>query len=144
MKYRRLWLGFAFVMIASFAVLGWYGREIYREAPPIPEKVVTADGQTLFTADNIRLGQRAWQSTGGQELGSVWGHGAYVAPDWSADWLHREAIWLADAIAMREHGRPYGELTAPQQAAAREVLKAEKQSQAMLEAAFGGIGYEID
>src|SRR3954464_13503611 len=28
----------------------------------------------------------------GMQLGSIWGHGGYVAPDWSADWLYREAV----------------------------------------------------
>jgi hypothetical protein len=33
------------------------------------------------------------------ELGSVWGHGSYVAPDWTADWLHREALFILNAWA---------------------------------------------
>ena len=36
----------------------------------------------------------------------VWGHGSYVAPDWSADWLHREAVALAGASAPREQRQP--------------------------------------
>ncbi|PKO18010.1 nitric oxide reductase large subunit [candidate division BRC1 bacterium HGW-BRC1-1] len=122
MNYRRLWFGFAFVMIASFAVLGYYGREIYRQAPPIPEKVVTSDGQELFTGDNIRMGQRAWQSTGGQELGSVWGHGAYQAPDWTADWLHRESVWLLNHWALAEGATSFDDMTDEQQAPLRARL----------------------
>jgi len=53
----------------------------------------------------------------------VWGHGAYVAPDWSADWLHREAVWLLDAWATRDHDRPYAELGLEDQAALRERLQ---------------------
>ena len=30
------------------------------------------------------------------EVGSIWGHGSYVAPDWTADWLHREATFVLD------------------------------------------------
>ena len=44
--------------------------------------------------EEIQRGQAVWQSTGGMQQGSIWGHGGYVAPDWSADWLHREAIAL--------------------------------------------------
>ncbi len=40
-----------------------------------------------------------WQSTGGMQQGSIWGHGGYLAPDWSADWLHREAVGLLARIA---------------------------------------------
>src|SRR5690606_19295895 len=105
------------------AVLGYFGLELYREAPPIPSKVVTADGQTLFTGQQIKDGQNVWQSIGGQEVGSIWGHGAYVAPDWSADWLHREAEWLANAIALEKFNQEYAELDAPDQAAVREHLK---------------------
>ena len=47
------------------------------------------------------------------QLGSVWGHGAYQAPDWTADWLHRElGAWL-DLAAREAHGQPYAELPAP-------------------------------
>jgi nitric oxide reductase large subunit len=77
------------VMLISFTVLGSIGYKAINNAPPIPSKVVTADGRVLFTGETIRDGQNVWQSTGGQEVGTIWGHGAYVAPDWSADYLHR-------------------------------------------------------
>ncbi len=86
--YTKLWIGFIAVMVGSFAVLGYYGSEIYRKAPPIPEKVVTASGKVLFTGQDIKDGQNVWQSIGGQEVGTVWGHGAYVAHDLTADWMH--------------------------------------------------------
>jgi len=107
MKYAKLWIGFLAVIIGSFAVLGYYGSEIYRQAPPIPDKVVTTSGRVLFTGEDIRNGQNVWQSIGGQELGSVWGHGAYVAPDWTADWLHKEAIFILDSWAQQEKGTSY-------------------------------------
>ncbi len=56
MKTRKLWFGFIVVMVVSFAVLIYYGREIYRQAPPIPESVVTTDGTVLFTGQNIKDG----------------------------------------------------------------------------------------
>jgi nitric oxide reductase subunit B len=93
---RRLWFILAAICFASFAALGLIGREIHREAPPIPTKVMTAAGDILFTAADIETGRAAWQSIGGQQVGSIWGHGGYLAPDWSADWLHREAAALAD------------------------------------------------
>jgi nitric oxide reductase subunit B len=58
--------------------------------------VVSVDGDVLFTGEQVQRGQQAWLSAGGQQLGTVWGHGSYVAPDWSADWLHREATALQD------------------------------------------------
>jgi nitric oxide reductase subunit B len=92
------------LLCAGFSVLLWMGGEIHRAAPPMPEKVVTAAGTTLFTREDIEQGRVVWQSIGGQQLGTVWGHGALVAPDWSADWLHREATSLLDAWARRDHG----------------------------------------
>ena len=103
MRYGKLWAGLAAVIVGSFGILGYYGVEIYRQAPPVPDKVVTESGRVLFTGDDIRNGQNVWQSMGGQEVGSVWGHGGYVAPDWSADWLHREAVWLLNHWADAEH-----------------------------------------
>ncbi|MCU0305852.1 MAG: nitric-oxide reductase large subunit [Thermoanaerobaculales bacterium] len=125
MSYRKLWLGFIVVMVGSFAVLGYFGREIYREAPPIPDRVLTDDGEVLFTGQDIRDGQNVWQSTGGQELGSIWGHGSYVAPDWSADWLHREAIHMISAWARAEHGREPDELDAETRASLEARLQGE-------------------
>ena len=123
MQYRKLWLTFAIVVVASFAVLGWFGREIYRQAPPIPDRVVTTEGRVLFTGNDILDGQNVWQSTGGQELGTVWGHGAYVAPDWSADWLHREAVYIRDQWAREDFGREFDALGLEDQAALEARLQ---------------------
>jgi hypothetical protein len=113
------------VIVLSFAVLGYYGREIYRQAPPIPERVVTTDRVVLFTGQEIGDGQNVWQSMGGQQVGSIWGHGAYVAPDWSADWLHREATWLLDQWAQDMRGQPYAQLDEATQASLRIKLQQE-------------------
>ncbi|MFD1179106.1 nitric-oxide reductase large subunit [Paenibacillus puldeungensis] len=91
MNAKKLWISLATVIILSFAILGYYGGEIYHSMPPIPKNVVTTDGRVVATKQDILNGQNVWQSIGGQEVGSIWGHGAYVAPDWSADWLHRES-----------------------------------------------------
>jgi nitric oxide reductase subunit B len=99
MNFKRLWLAFGTVVVLSFAVLGWTGIRIYQQAPPVPEHVVTADGRELIGPAQIHAGQNVWQSMGGMEIGSVWGHGSYVAPDWTADWLHREATFILDAWA---------------------------------------------
>ena len=120
---KKVWTAFVVVVVLSFSVLGYYGYQIYMEAPPIPDRVVTATGDVVFTGDEIREGQQVWQSIGGHELGSVWGHGAYVAPDWSADWLHRELVAMLDLMAVDAHGRGYESLTAPEQAALREILR---------------------
>jgi nitric oxide reductase subunit B len=102
--YRRLWISLALVLIVSFAVLGGVGIKIMHNAPPIPAQVATSDGRVLFTGSTIQDGQNAWQSIGGQEVGTIWGHGSYVAPDWSADWLHRECVFILDRWAKQAGG----------------------------------------
>ncbi len=97
MSYKRYWVALAIVIIGSFAVFGGVGRKMISQAPPLPD-VYTTDGQLLFTGSSITDGQGVWQSIGGQEIGTVWGHGAYVAPDWSADWLHRESEILLNTL----------------------------------------------
>jgi nitric oxide reductase subunit B len=99
MNFRKLWFAFGAVVVSSFAVLGWTGLRIYQSAPPVAQRVVTTDGREVIAAGQIFDGQNVWQSMGGMEVGSVWGHGSYVAPDWTADWLHREAMFILDTWA---------------------------------------------
>lgn len=121
---RRYWWGLGLVLVASFAVLGWIGTRIYQEMPPIPRQVVTSDGRIVIDEGEISAGQNVWQSLGGMELGSVWGHGSYVAPDWTADWLHREAVFLLDRWAEEERQRSYDSLTGEDQARLQGRLQA--------------------
>ncbi|HVT94190.1 MAG TPA: nitric-oxide reductase large subunit [Bryobacteraceae bacterium] len=124
MQYRKLWIALAVVTVGSFLVLGGMGRQMIQQAPPIPGQVVTTDGRLLFTGSTIQDGQNVWQSIGGQEIGSIWGHGAYVAPDWSADWLHREATFILDAWARRDGASSFNSLGAEKQAALQARLRA--------------------
>jgi nitric oxide reductase subunit B len=114
---RKLWIGLATLLIISFAILLAMGGEIHRKAPPMPEQVVGESGEIIFTRADIEQGRIVWQSIGGMQLGSIWGHGSYVAPDWSADWLHREAVALADIWSRRESGADFSALGEEQQAA---------------------------
>src|SRR6476661_5449802 len=113
---RRLWIGFAVVVVLSFCVLGWIGTRIYQEMPPIPARVVTLDGIEIIGEGDIARGQNVWQSLGGMQVGSIWGHGSYVAPDWTADWLHREIVFVLAEWAKAEYGRPFEALSTEDQA----------------------------
>ena len=101
MSYKYYWWALAVVIVGSFVVLGGVGRKIISQAPPLPD-VYTTEGHLLLTGSSITDGQGVWQSIVGQEIGTVWGHGAYVAPDWSADWLHRESESILDTWAVRQ------------------------------------------
>jgi len=121
---QKLWTGLAALLAVSFGVLLWMGGEIHRQAPPMPERVVTVDGELVFTRSDIETGRQVWQSIGGHQLGSIWGHGGYVAPDWTADWLHREAIATLNIWARRDYVvEGYADLPAPQQAALQARLE---------------------
>src|SRR5258708_17529839 len=100
MSYRRYWVALAIVILGSFAVLGSVGRKMISEAPPIPD-VYNTDGQLLFTGSSITDGQGVWQSIGGQQIGTVSGHRAHVAPDWTADWLHSQSEILLHTSPVR-------------------------------------------
>jgi nitric oxide reductase subunit B len=116
-SYRKLWIALGLVLAISFAVLGGVGITVLKSAPPIPSQVVTTDGRVLFDGSAVHDGQGAWQSIGGQEVGTVWGHGAYIAPDWSADWLHRECVFILDHWAKESGAANYAALGPEQQAA---------------------------
>jgi len=99
---KRLWVVLGLSIVVFFGTLLYLGREIYQVAPPIPEEVQTENGVTIYTKDDIQYGQNVWQSTGGMQQGSIWGHGGYVAPDWTADWLQREANALLTIFQSEE------------------------------------------
>jgi nitric oxide reductase subunit B len=123
MSYKKLWIALGLVLVISFAVLGGVGVKVLDSAPPIPAQVVTPDGLVLFQGSTIQDGQNAWQSIGGQEVGTIWGHGSYVAPDWTADWLHRECVFILDRWARESGATGYSALSPEQQAALRERLQ---------------------
>lgn len=122
-EYRKLWFILIGVLAITFSLLGYFGTEVYRNAPPIPAQVVSEGGEVLMTHDSILDGQTAWQSVGGMQLGSIWGHGAYQAPDWTADWLHRELLNWLELAAQDTFGKAYADLDGAQQNALQYDLK---------------------
>ena len=117
MQYKKLWIALSLVMLVSFAVLGGVGYNAINNAPPIPAAVISTDGRVWFTGDTIRDGQNVWQSTGGQEIGTIWGHGAYVAPDWTADYLHRQSEIVLNRWARQGSFADYQSMPAQSRAA---------------------------
>lgn len=115
--------GLIIVFVCSFSILLSLGSDIYREAPPLPESVMTPEGKTVYTYTDIDQGQLTWRSMGGHQLGSIWGHGSYVAPDWTADWIHREAQAWLELAARDEYQQAFSELSGSQQAALEHLLR---------------------
>ncbi|HEX6124369.1 MAG TPA: nitric-oxide reductase large subunit [Pyrinomonadaceae bacterium] len=118
---KRLWILLISICVFSFAVLGWVGTEIFRQAPPIPTQVVTTGGEVFIPDGAVSDGQNVWQAMGGMQVGSIWGHGSYVAPDWTADYLHREALFILDEWSGGQFTR--GSLSSEHQAALKQRLQ---------------------
>jgi nitric oxide reductase subunit B len=125
MSYKRLWIALIVVIAASFSVLGIVGYRGIQNAPPIPAQVITEDGQVVFDRATIQAGQGVWQSIGGQEVGSIFGHGAYLAPDWTADWLHRETTYILNSWAREAGANDFNSLPLEKQAGLKARLESE-------------------
>jgi nitric oxide reductase subunit B len=90
MLLSRRWMQVALlVFLGGFFGLGIAGYLNYTSEPPIPAKVVGPDGATLFTSDDVIAGQGVFLGNGLMEYGTIFGHGAYLGPDFTADYLHR-------------------------------------------------------
>ena len=88
-----------------------------------PGEVVTTDGTVLIPEGQILDGQNVWQAMGGMQVGSIWGHGSYVAPDWTADYLHREALFILNEWTGGQYGKDGSSLSSEQQAVASQRLQ---------------------
>jgi nitric oxide reductase subunit B len=91
------------ILFVGFSVLIWLSVRAYQDAPPIPKEVVDPAGVTVFTGEDISAGQEVFLKYGLMENGTIWGHGAYLGPDFSAQYLHTLASDEAQAIASREY-----------------------------------------
>lgn len=86
------------ICFVTFSFLLGAGAAISKYAPPQPATVTSPQQEVLLTAENIQNGQETYLGRGGQHIGSIWGHGSYLAPDWSADLLHRWGLATAGII----------------------------------------------
>src|ERR1035437_8179601 len=86
----------ALVMLFGFFIMGLLAYRTYTDEPPIPAQVVDANGKVLFTGQDITAGQEIFLKNGLMEYGSIFGHGAYLGPDFTADYLHRAAEMAGD------------------------------------------------
>src|SRR6187200_2229791 len=82
------------VVLLGFFVLGLLAYRTYMAQPPIPARVVDEGGTVLFTGADISAGQQVFLHNGLMEYGSVFGHGAYLGPDYTADYLRRASDFV--------------------------------------------------
>ncbi|MEN6638632.1 MAG: nitric-oxide reductase large subunit, partial [Smithella sp.] len=111
------------VVVIGFALLIGIAFMTPRYAPPIPLKVLNPAGDTVFTRDDVVSGQEVFLRYGLMENGTVWGHGGYLGPDFSAEYLHSLSVDAAAMLSQSLYGRPQAELTATQRAALGEEVR---------------------
>ncbi len=97
------------------------------DLPPYPGKVVSEDGKVLTGKDRIMAGQQVWQKYGLMDLGSVWGHGTYRGPDFTAQALHNMGQVMRRSLARSTYRKDYASLDQMQKGAIDSaVIKAIK------------------
>jgi nitric oxide reductase subunit B len=79
------------VVLIGFFILGLLAYRTYQSDPPIPDRAVDPSGETVYTRDDVREGQQVFLRRGLMEYGSIFGHGAYLGPDFTADYLRRSS-----------------------------------------------------
>ncbi|MDD2466263.1 MAG: hypothetical protein PHI97_19865 [Desulfobulbus sp.] len=109
------------VLIFGFSILIWIAVRSYQDAPPIPDKVVSAKGDTVFSGSDILAGQQVFLKHGLMENGSIWGHGAYLGPDFSAEYLHTLTLDAGEMLARKDFQQGMKELSPIE----RETVNAE-------------------
>ncbi|WP_375771659.1 cbb3-type cytochrome c oxidase subunit I [Archangium gephyra] len=92
----------ALVMLFGFFVLGLLAYRAHTDSAPIPQRTVTPDGGLLFTGEDILAGQEVFLRNGLMQYGSVFGHGAYLGPDYTADYLRRAALFVRERLGGQE------------------------------------------
>ncbi len=105
------------VMIFGFAVLILMSLRAYQNAPPIPVKALAPGNEVVFTAEDVAAGQEVFLKYGLMNNGTIWGHGGYLGPDFSAQTLHGLALYFAGRIAQSQFQKPYADLRENQKAA---------------------------
>ena len=87
----------ALVVLFGFFVLGLLAYRVYSGQPPIPERVVDPSGRVIFTGEDVTAGQGVFLKNGLMQYGSIFGHGAYLGPDYTADYLRRSALSVRES-----------------------------------------------
>ena len=86
------------VVLFGFFVLGLLAYRAYTDSAPLPQRVVTPEGRLVFTKEDILAGQGIFLRNGLMQYGSVFGHGAYLGPDYTADYLRRSALFVRERL----------------------------------------------
>jgi nitric oxide reductase subunit B len=112
-------------VVIGFTVLILLTVKVHYDAPPIPGRVVDARGELLFSKQNILHGQQLFLEHGLMNNGSIWGHGGYLGPDYSAQYLHTLAVHAAETLSRQHFNQPVAALTVAQRAMIEALVRSE-------------------
>ena len=98
--------GVALVMVFGFFVMGMLALRTYTDSMPLPERVTGPDGGVVYTEGDIQAGQQTFLRRGLQQYGSVMGHGGYLGPDFTADYLRISAEHIEDELSASGQREP--------------------------------------
>jgi nitric oxide reductase subunit B len=125
MSKKGLYTAFWSVAIVMVVVLIFFTANLAKEVPPIPERVVSADGAVLYTYDDVVSGKGYFQQFDLMDYGTLLGMGAYLGPDFSTEFFHRRAEFLYERFAKQEFGVTAETLSPEQRGWIKEMVKAD-------------------
>ena len=121
-----IWL----LLIAT--VVCWSGMILatvatYRQAAPLPQRMVTRDGTTVMRYADIVAGKSGFQQADLMDYGSLYGMGSYFGEDYTAEYLVLLGQTVQDNLAQARYGKPFAGLTADQQSGVTRAMRADLQ-----------------
>lgn len=133
MTKKGLYASFWIIGIFMVSILIYFTANLAKEVPPIPEKVVSAHGEVLYTYDDVTEGKGYFQEFDLMDYGTLLGMGAYLGPDFTTEFLHKRAEFLNDAYAQQFYDKSWKDLSKMEQGAIKEKTKEDVRSTKLVE-----------
>jgi len=155
MTKKNLMMSFWIIAIIMVSALIYYTVNLHKEVPPIPKQVLGADGEILYTYDDVIEGKQYFQEFDLMDWGTMLGMGAYIGPDFPTDLLKNRVDYLYNYYAKELYGKSKEELNKIELGAVKEKVKQDikentklddivKYSKASTEAFKYNVAYVID
>lgn len=123
--YRRLNKTLLWVLVIAFSILIAGGLLIFKNEAPRPTKIVSQNGTTLVTKQQLISGQAVYEKYGLTDYGSYLGNGTYFGPDYTAQALHVYIQGMYQYYGNKQYGKSFKALNAEQQSGIKGKVKEE-------------------
>ncbi|HJR33035.1 MAG TPA: cbb3-type cytochrome c oxidase subunit I, partial [Pseudomonas sp.] len=97
----------------------------YRQAPPLPQRMVDGSGATVMTRTDIVAGKSGFQKADLMDYGSLYGMGSYFGEDFTAEYLVRLGTKVRDNLALARYGKRFAQVEPALQPGLTEAMQAE-------------------